>query len=97
MTPDASWEDYEQKLEEIIKQNNITAVVHLTALLSAKAQSFPGLAKRVNVEAVEICINVCKRSGVKTVVIPSSTAVLEKASAEDMQIFLDVLDNKVLK
>jgi len=42
----------EKKLEEIIKENKITNVIHLASILSALAEKHPDLAKKVNIDAV---------------------------------------------
>ncbi len=40
------------KMEEIIKENKITNVIHLASILSALAEKHPDLAKKVNIDAV---------------------------------------------
>lgn len=53
------------RMEEIIKSERITEVIHLASILSALGEKYPELAKRVNIDAVVNVLDLAKKYNLK--------------------------------
>lgn len=71
------------KLEEIVKEYDIEAVIHLAAILSASGELNPQLAWRVNMGGLFNILEVARIYSLKQVFNPSSIAVFGSSTPKD--------------
>ena len=77
-----------KSLEECISTNQITTVIHLASILSAKGEANPQLALKVNQQGTENILEMARKYGLK-LFIPSSIAIHGKEINNFLYLSLD--------
>jgi nucleoside-diphosphate-sugar epimerase len=54
-----------KRIEEIVKSEKVTQIIHLASILSALGEKYPDLAKKVNIDAVVGILDIAKKYQVK--------------------------------
>lgn len=49
------------KFEKIVKEEGVTDIIHLASILSALAEKYPDIAKRVNIDAIVTSCELAKK------------------------------------